>query len=430
MRLLKIPSYVLAWYADRFGRIRRTDVPGWALAEVICMSLSLLSLVLLATLLSARLAGAAPPPWILQCLLPLLLAGAVGYLTNLIAITMLFRPYDPADDHPAGIVPFWRQGLVPKHRDELAQKAGRQIADELLTPETIADEVGKLIDRALADEDLQAKLRYSLGPILREKLPQVVDDLTPEIMRFLRGVVRDGFSRDNLDLLFENVVDPWLKTEKNSNQMADWVVETLQKLVPRVVRWLRETANKYKQRGFWTKAAISFAEWTGLLDWGEVRQQIRKRIVDRSTRTQIIASAQDLITEMRATVGTSDTGPAIRKLQERTSDFVVTVVEKHLQGVLPDLGHRIADDRKFWRWLAEEGTPSVRPYAMAWLEAEGLDVIKEHFDVAGRVESAITEMDLPKVHDMINDASARHLGAIQVLGYILGFMAGALLLLV
>ena len=84
----------------------------------------------------------------------------------------------------------------------------------------------------------------------------------------------------------------------------------------------------------------------------------------------------------------------------------------------------------YHRWLAEQGTPSVRPYAMAWLEGQGLDVIKEHFDVAGRAASAIEGMDLPKVHHMINDASARHLGAIQVLGYILGFIAGALLLLV
>ena len=430
MRLLKIPIYVVSWYADRLGRIRRREVPTWAMAEVVCMSLSLLALVLMGALAVARLAGAPSPSWLVQYVLPLLLAGAVGYLTNLIAITMLFRPYDADDDHPAGIVPFWRQGLIPKHRDELAEKAGRQIADELLTPETIADEVGKLMERALADEDLQDKLRYAIGPILREKLPVVIDDLTPEIMRFLRGVVRDGFSRDNLDLLFEKVVDPWLKTERNKNQLANWVVQTLQHLVPRVIRWLQETADKYKKRGFWTNAMISFAEWTGALDWGVIRQEIRQKIVDRSTRAQIVASVQDLVTEMRAAVGTSDTGPAIRKLQERTSDFVVTVVENHLRGMLPDLGHRIADDRKFWRWLAEQGTPSVQPYAMAWLEGEGVDVIKEHFDVAGRAESAIKGMELPKVHEMINDASARHLGAIQVLGYILGLIAGGLLLLV
>ena len=430
MRLLKIPTYVVRWYADRLGRIRRKDVPAWALAEAVCMSLSLLSLALLATLGVLRLTGAAYPAWVLNSVLPLLLGGAVGYLTNLIAITMLFRPYDPHDDHPAGIVPFWRQGLVPKHRDELAHKAGRQIADELLTPETIADEVGKLIDRALADEDLQGKLRYSLGPMLREKLPDVVDELTPEIMRFLRGAVKDGFTRENLDLLFEKVVDPWLRTARNKNQLADWVVRTLQHLVPRIMRWLRQMAERYKQRGFWKNALLSFAEWTGALDWAAVRQEIRQKIVDRSTRNQIIASAQDLITEMRAGIGSADTGTAIRKLQERASDFVVAVVEKYLHGVLPDLGHRIADDRKFWRWLAEQGTPSVRPYAMAWLEGEGVDVIKQHFDVAGRAESAIKGMDLPKVHHMINDASARHLGAIQVLGYILGFIAGALLLLV
>jgi len=430
MRLLKIPLYVVSWYADRLGRIRRREVPTWALAEVVCMSLSLLALALMGALAAVRLADVPYPAWLGWYVLPIMLAGAVGYLTNLIAITMLFRPYDREDDHPAGIVPFWRQGLIPKHRDELAAKAGRQIADELLTPETIADEVGKLMERALADEDLQSNLQFAIGPMLREKLPGIVEDQMPEIMAFLRQAVKDNVNRENLDVLFDKVIDPWLRTEKNTNQLADWAVRTLRQLVPRIVRLLQQMAERYKTRGFWKKAFLSFAEWTGGLDWAAVREQVKQTIGDRSTRAVIIAGVQNLVDGMRADMRKSDTAPAIRKLQVQTSDFVGVIVEAHLRRKLPEVGHHIADNRKFWRWLAEKGMPSVGPYAKAWLESEGIEVIKDHFDVAGRAESAIKGMELPKVHEMINDASARHLGAIQVLGYILGLIAGGLLLLV
>ena len=38
-------------------------------------------------------------------------------------------------------------------------------------------------------------------------------------------------------------------------------------------------------------------------------------------------------------------------------------------------------------------------------------------------------MDVKEFHGMVNDVAAQHLGAIQVLGYLLGALAGGLLLL-
>jgi len=37
-------------------------------------------------------------------------------------------------------------------------------------------------------------------------------------------------------------------------------------------------------------------------------------------------------------------------------------------------------------------------------------------------------MDMGEIHEMVNDVSARHLGAIQVLGFALGAVAGLLLI--
>lgn len=430
MKFLRIPAYAAAWYADRLRRIHEKDVARWAVAEMVCMSLALLSLVLLIVLSILRAAGVPPVPWVSSYVLPIMIAGAVGYLTNLIAITMLFRPYGPEDKHPVGSIPTWKQGLVTKHRTELAEKAGRQVADNLLTPETIADEIKVLLDRALRDEDLQDKLRRSAGPVIREKLPVIVDSISPEIMRFLRGVVAAGLTRDNMVDLMDTSIQRILKSESGKRQLADWVTENVRMLLPEIVELLQDMARKYRDRGFWKRTAMWAAEKTRALDWEEVRDVIEQKLAEKSTRDEIIDLAEGFVLRLRESVGGADMAPTVRHLQDHASDFVVTVVEDHLDKALPELGHRIADDRTFWRWLTEEGLPLVYPYIVSWLDGEGIAEIKNNFDVAGRVTNAINEMDVKQVHEIINDASARHLGAIQVLGYILGTVAGICLLLV
>ena len=56
-------------------------------------------------------------------------------------------------------------------------------------------------------------------------------------------------------------------------------------------------------------------------------------------------------------------------------------------------------------------------------------LIVEKLDVRGRIRAAVDPMDMREFHDMINEVSAQHLGAIQVLGYGLGGVVGAVTLL-
>ncbi len=431
MRIAKLPRYAVGWYVDRVGRIRSGQVLFWTTAEVVCMSLSLLSLLTLAGLAAARWVGWAGPWWLGRYLLPVALAGAVGYLTNLIAVTMLFRPYGRGDDHPIGVLgPIWPQGLVPRHKDELAEAAGRSVAQRLLTPETIAEEVGVLVDRALSDRDFQRRLRQSLGPVIRERLPAVVSTLTPEILRFIRQMVAGGFTRENLNRLFAEVLEPWLRAPGNREKLVDAVVNLMRESVPQVLDWLRLMAERFREQSAWNRMRLWLAERSGTLDWEELRGQLHEHLGDAETRQVVMERLEGALLSLRDQLGQAELEPVVATLQSRASDYLGELVEAQLGQVLPDLGHRIADDPRFWRWLESEGVPALRPYAMDWLATHGLEVIRRHFDVAGRVRSAIETMDVRQVHELINEASARHLGAIQVLGYALGLLAGLTLLLV
>ncbi len=62
-----------------------------------------------------------------------LLGGAIGWVTNYLAIKFLFRPRSPLKVGPLLI-----QGVIPRRRQELARAVGEVVATELLSREQIA----------------------------------------------------------------------------------------------------------------------------------------------------------------------------------------------------------------------------------------------------------------------------------------------------
>lgn len=89
------------------------------------------------------------------------LVGAfVGYVTNCVAIWMLFHPR-----RPVRLLGVRFQGLVPRRRRELAVAVGRTVAEHLVTAGDIRD--------VLASEDVQRAFRNTLQEhvedLLRER---------------------------------------------------------------------------------------------------------------------------------------------------------------------------------------------------------------------------------------------------------------------
>lgn len=85
----------------------------------------------------------------------------IGYVTNWVAIRMLFRPYE--EKRIMGMrVPF-TPGLIPKRRDEMAGSIGRSVSNHLLTEESIG-----------------ARL---MQPTFRKQIEQLVDKTSANWLR-------------------------------------------------------------------------------------------------------------------------------------------------------------------------------------------------------------------------------------------------------
>ena len=132
-----------------FDRTLPGEARAFAFCECVFQPISFATLLAAGGFAVASRFGAGMP----QCLakvFPVLLSAAVGYLTNWIAIEMLFKPYQRTWHHPFAWLTggYWRQGLVPKNKDAIVDRRTleRGLLNWLNDPETLP---------ALRDELLQ-----------------------------------------------------------------------------------------------------------------------------------------------------------------------------------------------------------------------------------------------------------------------------------
>lgn len=110
-------------------------------------------------------------PHIIQLTAIPIVSALIGWITNYIAVKMLFRPREPW-----GI--FKIQGLLPKRQKELAKKIGETVEGKLLS---LNDVISKLDEKDL-NEKIAPLVRESIDSFVQKKLQQI-----PMVGMFLQG---------------------------------------------------------------------------------------------------------------------------------------------------------------------------------------------------------------------------------------------------
>jgi uncharacterized membrane protein YheB (UPF0754 family) len=158
-------------------------------------------------------------PWLLLWIIPPLAGAIIGYITNVVAIRMLFRPLKAI--RVFGIRLPFTPGILPRQRHQLAESIGRMVERELLTPE--------IIRVRLAQEDVRRNVRERIAgytehlfslPLKQILNPAVSDGANPVISGdsgsvtsdpssfsgIIAGIMGDFFKSPNFDQLFTALV--------------------------------------------------------------------------------------------------------------------------------------------------------------------------------------------------------------------------------
>jgi len=91
------------------------------------------------------------------------IAGAIiGYITNWIAIKMLFRPH--SQKYVFGIKLPFTPGLIPKERHKISQKIGETLAEHLITTDMITDYMLSADSMSAIESEIEKYLHASKVP--------------------------------------------------------------------------------------------------------------------------------------------------------------------------------------------------------------------------------------------------------------------------
>ena len=131
-----------------------------------------------------------------QIILMPFIGGVIGWVTNMLAIKMMFRPRRPIK---VPLLPITFQGLLPKCKAELASNTGKAIEEELLPVEVLIEQ--------LENGDYQEELVKMVGGHVNERLYRSLPRVFPESLKtMLSQYVKDMVAQE-LPPLFDKLMD-------------------------------------------------------------------------------------------------------------------------------------------------------------------------------------------------------------------------------
>ena len=126
-----------------------------------------------------------------QLLVMVLISGAIGWITNWVAIKMLFRPHKEIN---FGL--FKIQGLIPKRKAEIGTGIASIIQNELISVKDVISN----IDR----EEFSKRLNSLIDDVLDKNLKKKVKEKFPLLQMFFSDKVAKDVGNTIKDIVMEN----------------------------------------------------------------------------------------------------------------------------------------------------------------------------------------------------------------------------------
>ena len=229
-----------------------------------------------------------------QIVLLILFATLHGYAGAWLAVRMLFRPRHPFKVLGVTLFP---QGMIPRHRDRLANAIGKAVGEELVSTETIMEQlVGK--------DFLRAKIRGVVDSYTQEILSQNYPSLIEALPANLRAPVLDAIS--SLQLTIAEHIERVLRNEETQSAISSFVERRVDEVLSRRVAAVVDEDTFEKIVGFVEE---------------RVRTAVESPALEKTIREFIGGRIQDL-TNTDTPLGVMFTPDAIDLLKEKAAEQI------------------------------------------------------------------------------------------------------------
>ena len=166
----------------------------------------------------------------------------IGYVTNYIAIKLLFRPYKPIKFFNVTIFP---QGVIPREKEALAQKVGNLVKEYILSEE----EIKKIV----TSDEVKKEIRLFLEKKIEEFLSQDITDLIPKnefaknLAEFVDNLIKTKFpmfaafvNKEQIERIFTELelgikLNKFVKKDKLLKKLLLEIEVFLEKELPKIL---------------------------------------------------------------------------------------------------------------------------------------------------------------------------------------------------
>lgn len=423
---------------------RRCEMRVFAGLELICFPISIFTLLLVPVLLINRFWLGFTIPSGMNVGIKILLAAATGYITNYIAVEMLFKPYHQTKKHPLSLLTFgyWSQGLIPRSKSKMGRQLGEG-AETLIPPDRIANDLCNMATSLLDDEKNLKSIEDAVRKFLVSKEEVIVTTCIPVIESACSRKVCDFVTDERIRSLWDDVVKPKLTADDTKDivvkQFVDYVNSKVPSLIPELKEEVRGIIYGFLQRNEWFQSIAAAAIFVGYddaakslsdtivdeaVDWDDVCKKICGRIGDGQMQAKIKAEIENIIANAEEWLASENGVRQIRKLVDFSRQRINEYIADWLRSDFRKLVGGAIRSESIWMYVRNKLIPEIRPSLEVWLKGPGKDLVLSKLNLSERIATAVDKLSVEEFHERVNTIAAQHLGAIQVLGYFLGAIVG------
>lgn len=298
-----------------------------------------------------------------QYIIAPLLGGIIGYITNDIAIRMLFRPH--TEKKIFGIHIPLTPGIIPKEKGRIAEAIGGVISSNLMNKDVLT--------RYLLSDEMIQKVRGAAEQFFNEQ-----KNNTETIQEFLGHYLSQEdvlTAKDEILLNLTNQIAFRLQNSSLGDKIAHIAVD--------------HVLNDMKSNGIAGVAMMVVRPFLALL------QEPAERLLRQNINDIIKNKGKEIVTSL---------------IQEETQSFLSKTMKDVLCGHEEQISKVINDIESLYRNIIEEHLPKI------------LDSI----DISKVVRERIIEMDVNETEKLILQVMDKELKAIVWLGAGLGLIMGSI----
>jgi uncharacterized membrane protein YheB (UPF0754 family) len=380
------------------------------------------------------------PHPILHAFFVVCMAGVVGYFTNFLAIKMLFQPKQ-------GKVLGW-EGLVPKNKKKISISLGNSIQNRLLHPEILMSyiyeknlvEVGlqKLasqVDEAIRNDEIRAKITSKIVGMLKEKGPEIITQLFDLSEDAIKSFAQSPEEIKKIWYHLRIRIFEYIKSQENRQKIAENVRIVLLQEIPRLSSALNDGLENYLSAkkaigsiGIGVKKLVSFNDEA-------IASLLEKFIQDPETSDQFMNMMDQVMDGFQEKLNSPETQEVII---DKLDKWLLQLADYARQNILPKGIERLQvylDNEESWKeidnyffrmieWVKNRLMEFMKsPDGKEYLKLN-LGKIIHQINVTRLVEQQVMKLDTDDLEKMILDNTGGNLVVIQVLGGVLGMIAG------